>query len=1128
MRECPLCFNDVFDDQARVCPVCGADLESLPVPPPGPAVLSDEIRKPEPEIDEELLQFRKQFEGKGIYLPGKILERAREILHTAETEMRRATVMMVDVRGFSRLGHQVTPEELSLFEREFYKLASDCILRRSGFVVEFVGDAVLAVFGAPVAFDFDTESALLAALDIRECCEQAGTTEREMSVRIGIATGPIQSGLIDAPYGKAYHIVGGTINLAARLQTAAETNEILLCKVTKKIAERRFELDPTPPLELKNISDHYEAYKLIGERDREIPVRSFVTPFCGRKKEMTRLEEYLSKNGGLQKIVHVQGEAGIGKSRFVHESLEKTGKKAVWWRASPSTSSILLAPVMSWLREEMDLGIHAPMESIRKAVNRYLGEKLPEEEANPLLLEYLFGDPEAIAALRGTPPERIRINLFSLFRQLLFEHWKENGSMILVADDAQWFDSLTVDFLYKLVDWPESGEMTLFLVYRSGSQPFFKMERDHLDIHMDPLRDRERKDLLKKLSPTDDFLPEIRDIVLSRAAGNPLFLEEMSRLIREVAIENNHLNGEALTNKIIEVIPVSLFDLIQSRIDRLETRTRQVLQCASLLGLDFALSLIRMFEIIQEKLEDHLHTLRALRYLGEQPEPEDIRYYFTHGLFKDVAYSTLLEEQKQRLHANLAHRLEEVFSDRISEYCELLAYHFSKGKLQQKAIYYLVKAADRQAGMGANSNALENYSTAIELLEQMPPTPPRIALLSRLLIQGGRLQRKMGDVEEAGEMLGAAMDCARKIQNERLSLEARLEQAALMVFTGEEDKAAGNLEGLIGEAFRLKSRTTEMVAVLSLGVIEWRRGNFDQALEAFQKLARMAEENKTPQVEADAFNNAGLIYWKWGQTSQALKAFKRALPLRRKVGDRFGLCATLMNIGIIQEQLGKVKGALGSYNNALKLAKKTGYGQALAALESNLSNLERRLGNHAVALEHAMEAIEHAKRIDDPKIEADGEENAGLACMALEQFKESGSHLNAALELAAKHKQLERTLSARISLVELTIRKEKPTGASIDEINSILDTIKSERYPEHFPRIYRLKARVLESLDKKNECTAGDYLEMSREIARNMGNVFEETRTLQELIAWAGRNGQDSREWEQELEGIRNMLFKNG
>jgi len=386
----------------------------------------------------------------------------------------------------------------------------------------------------------------------------------------------------------------------------------------------------------------------------------------------------------------------------------------------------------------------------------------------------------------------------------------------VVADDCQWYDPLTRSLVSTLLrgrfasaanpprtpggapDDPRGRPpppLIVILLYRSGSDALVRPEPDHVQIRLDTLREADRSALMERLVPAGEFLPEIRKLVFDKAAGNPLFIEEMTRLIRHIMRNNTNMNGRALANHIIEVIPVSLRDLIQSRIDRLESHTRQVLQCASLLGMDFTFGLIDLFEIIHEGLTAQLRALCDMRYLEEQPavrRNNDIHYYFTHGLFRDVAYATLLEEQKRALHRALATRLEKVFADRIREYYELLAFHYARAAEPQKAVYYLVKAADRQMSLGAGPEAVDNFHQAIDLIRSMSPTPARQTLMARLLTRSARLHRLMGNADQATELIEGALECARELDNERLALGARVEQAIIDLWRGQHDTARAN------------------------------------------------------------------------------------------------------------------------------------------------------------------------------------------------------------------------------------------------------------------------------------------------------------------------------------------------
>lgn len=1125
MRECPQCLSDIAGEAEQICPTCGASLAEAgpPLPPPAAAPAAAA------PAGEEVIHFKRQFEERALHLPEYARRRAQEILAGAQMEMRRATVLMVDLRDYSRLGRELAPEALAQYADQFFDICTRAILRRGGFVVDFMGDAVLAVFGAPVAFDQDTESAVHAALDIREQCGQAPPDPHPMRVRVGIATGSVQSGVVESPMGKVYDIVGNTVNLAARLQGAAETNEILVCDATDAVIRRVFETEPTPPLALKNISEAYVAFRVLRERERPEPLRRFSTPLCGRGRELQTLMGFLGQSGPGVRVAHISGEAGMGKSRLVHEALQRGGQlgAAIWWVAAPSDTAILFAPVLRWLRGALGLQLHAAPEELRAAVRRRVAEWFPGEEVNALLLEYMFGVPSAIEALHGTPPERLQSNLLGLLRAIVLRvGGGAIGRPILVVDDAQWLDPLTARFVRLLAEWPEPTEITLVVIHRSGSPSPIPHGADHLAIALPPLGEGERQALLRALVPTQEFLPEIRELIVSRAAGNPLFIEEMTRVVREVVRNNAQMNRDALANHIVEVIPVTLHELIQSRIDRLDTRTRQVLQCASLLGIEFSLSLIEMFDMLRDGLAAHLHALLAMRYLDRLPAPRDVRYLFTHGLFRDVAYATLLEDQRRALHAALARRLEEVFADRLGEYHEILAFHFARGGEPQQAVYHLVKAADRQAGLGGAANALDNYQQAIELLRGLPATPARTALMARVLTRCGRLQRALGDGQQAAEMLGGALDAAQALSNAHLALEARLEQAITQVWRGEGHAAREALASAQAEAARLGHRAAEAVALNSLGVLHWHSGEFEQALSAFQRLATIADAIRAPQIQADALNNAGLIYWRWGEHTQALRAFKRALPLRRQAADHFGLCATLMNIAIIHELLGQVRPARRSYENARVLAERTGHVQGLAALEANLSNLDRRAGLLSEALEHALRAADLARRAEDPHIESIAEENAGLARLARGEHAGAREHLRRSLALAEAHGATEREVSARLGLLETDLDEGAPAPDAVTEINALLGLIERHGFKDLLPRAYRVKGRVLDARNDRNALTAREYLEMARDLARGAGNFFEEVDALRCLIPWARRHGrgEDQRAWEEALANLTGAL----
>jgi tetratricopeptide (TPR) repeat protein len=1131
MIECPQCFKDIFDAHVSVCPSCGLKLLRKR---PGFEIVRMDFPGENPRVlDEEMFHFRHQFEERGLFLPESILKRTEEIFSLSESEMRRVSVLILDFLPSSYPGNENEAWGKKTVIQEFHRICTECIQRRGGYIVEFLDISPLAIFGSPVAFDSDTQSAVKAALDIQSFC----TGELNLPLRIGIATGPVNPQKLYIPGGVEYHISGYAASQAAALIEKPRGPGIFVCPETFLVIDRSF---VSEHLTSDNDTEEIIAYRISGEKEILSPAEIKIAPFCGREDELIQLSAFLNRpfqqSAG---VAFVSGEDGIGKSRLIQESLDRLEKdfNVFWWRGQQLSEKILFYPVLQWLREEVKVFAEklkktsGDPENFRidsEVLQSFVKSCFPGEEIDPLILEYLFGLSRSIEAMRGFPPERLQRNLFSLIRRLLFSEANSRAALVLIVDDVQYFDTMTRNFLHDLPDQPNSNMLSLIITGNSEEDLPYKIQPEHLRINLGPLSEVDRKELLQSLVPFDDFLPEIRKIVLSRSGGSPLFMEEMSRLIKETMQDssgddsNGVESSSDLSSRIIEIIPVSLRELIQSRIDRLESHTRQALQCASLMGFGYFVSLIDMLDGIRGGLSDHLHALRAMRYLGEQPEPKNISNFFTHNLFRDVAYKSLLNDQKKRLHKNLGHRLEEVFADRLQEYYELLAYHFSRGGDAWKAVYYLVKAADRQSVLGGNVDALENYTEAIELLQTLPSDHTRLALMARVLTRCGRIQRILGRPDLADSMLEGALECAEKLENYRLILGAKLEQAITMIWKGECEEAEEILEYLSMEARRLGASIAEITILNSLGILFWQKGSYDESLSAFKELANLAGENDAPQSQADAYNNAGLIYWRWGQYSEALNAYRKALPLRRKVGDLFGLCATTMNIGIIQEEMGEIGSARESYAKALQLAEKTGYVQAHAALGSNLSNLERRLGSIHQALEHAINAIEYSRLAEDPNLEAIAEENAGMAFVVLGDTETAREHFQNSLGIAENIQNREREISIRISILELDVRELTPDAGFLERINELLQNIEKQSYPEIIPRVYRLKSKILDNLDLSNRKTAREYLEMSRDLAHNSGNIFEEIDSLRSLLLWAEKhNCQEEEEiWKKDLDKL--------
>lgn len=1107
MKECPHCLTEVFQKAVMQCPFCGGELG-----PPKWSVSAprgENSTVGESQQSEAIRILRRQFEERGLELSEVAVARATSAMGADGADWKRICVVVADLSGFARVPDAEEQDGLATLVAEFQRGALQAFTQHGGFPAGVIGDAVVGIFGTPLTYDRDIESAVWAALEIRERFQEVAVGGKTPEIGIGVATGSAGYRILDAGAGRKLSLAGEAFDRALRLRYAAKADEILVCQATHEVIARRFDSELRNAAQVAGRGPEYVAYAILREKRVELERAARPTPLVGREREQSALSQFLLASAAETRtsVVRITGEAGIGKTRLVEDTLARLSLigGAVFWRASASDGLRLLEPAVRWLHRELGVGPDSNPGTIKLAVDRLLSRR-PGHPSDSALMEYLLGLASAKEALKGASPERLQSALLGLFRRLVLDS-PHIARPILVIDDAHWLDSLTLGFVEELSTNQRTPSLILILIHRDGESAPLPGIQANMECRLEPLRIEARRTLLKQIVPGEELLPEIQKFLVERASGHPLLLQELGRFVRQLLQNNSELNGEELVNHIIEVIPVSLPELIAARIARLNQRTIEVLQRAALLGLEFGLGLLSMFEELGDELSAQLHAMRGLGYLEELPGERGSKFGFSHSLLREAAYSSLRDDQKQELHGRLGRRLEQAFADRIPEYFELLAFHFGKAGDRERTLYYLAKSGERKSSLGALSSAIDDYQEAIGILQGMPAEPSRQCLMARLLIECARAYRTQGDLPQADELIAGALICARLIANERIGLYARCEEAISAMQMGQIGEAQTSLEDVSREGTRLECPIVQLVALNALGVSRWQQGAHEAALRCFQDLAILAEREGSVSIQADAFNNAGLIYWRWGQYTQALKAFKRAIPLRRRAGDAVGLSATLMNAGIIQEQLGKFIAAKRSYQSALKLAEQTGYFIGLAALESNLSNLERRSGKALVALDHARRALGFAIRAGDPSQEAIACENIALALARCGDTAGAAHYYDRGAELAETLKDDERRLSICLGRLELSLETERPlSDVTYQSIELTIGEIERDNRVDLKPQAYRLRARALEGLAGGSADQAKQSFEMAREIAHKIGNYPEELDCLRSLLALARRH----------------------
>lgn len=838
-------------------------------------------------------------------------------------ERRQLTVVFVDLVGSTALSTRLDPEDMSKLLRAYQNAVTDGFARFEGHVAKLMGDGVLAYFGWPRAHEDEAERAVRASLAAVEAVGRLASPAGEaLAARVGIATGLVVVGdLVGEGAAREEAVVGETPNLAARLQTLARPNEVVISEGTRELLGALFEVEDLGCQSLKGLAARTRAFRVLGpgraaSRFEALHVRG-LAPIVGRAAELALLlERWRRAKAGEGQVVLLSGEPGIGKSRIIlalREALAGEPVAVLNHFCSPYHMNSALFPVIGQLERAAGFtredGAQEKLAKLERFLAPYAGRL--DEDAQALmaaLLSLPVADRGAI--LDPTPGRQKQRTVEILLRQ--FEALSRRQPVLAVFEDLHWIDPSTLELLDLLTERVQGLRALVVITFRPEFSPPWTGHAHVTSFSLSRLVRGDVAMIADRVVGGKALPADVLTQITSKTDGIPLFVEELTRTVLESGLlrdRGDHL--ELIGAPTALAIPSTLQDSLLARLDRLEP-AKELAQIGACIGREFEHDLLAAVSSLQEPtFSEALARLVGSDLVFRRGQPPNATYAFKHALIQDVAYATLLKSRRVVLHARIASALEAQFPAVVERQPELLARHLSEAGIHDRAVDWWLRAGQLARQRSANKEAIGHLTRALATLEAAPPGERRER-------QELEAQVALGPPLIATEGFGAPQVESVYARAEELARRQRHDSYRARALRGlcHVHHVRGHLtrSGELGaELLALVERGDDLVrqadAHHALGFPLFHLGRHGLALSQLEAARGKIERAGDPghafalgvNIHVHGRAYASHVDWHLGFADRALRAVGEAIELSRRIDHPFSLVAALSYAAMLHQ-----------------------------------------------------------------------------------------------------------------------------------------------------------------------------------------------------------------------------------
>ncbi len=854
------------------------------------------------------------------YFPERVFNRIKRdpTKPMVEGERRRVTVLFGDLSGFTSLTEKLQdPEEIVTVINRYFSRMLEIVDKYGGDLDKLVGDAIMVLFGAPVAHRNDPHRAVSAALDMTKAIGELGSVDTpdgtvEINMSIGINTGEVVALNMGSAKRMEYTVMGDVVNTASRLEGIANPGEVIISESTYNEVRDEIECEELEKVMLKGKKEPVQIYRARhyktkgAERVEEIP-------FVDREEEKKFLLEYIEEvKRGQSGKVSIFGPFGIGKSRLCREIMKGIeGDRTLQLKGREFIPNIPYYAMKEWIRDEY-------------------GESVPDG------LKIFLRGPEEEGDLRARVEAGWKVYLKNILNL---------SPLIIRIEDWEHLDPLTGELFTK------SEELEGLLIIAESENPI----PEFAQLEITPLEDSSIREVSENLLnyPVSEHLLKFLD---EKSEGNPYSLKLLLEWLKENELYERVGSRLELVEGIDEEkVPAGFSALMVGRLDSFPEDLRAFIRNASIFGDNFNLDdYLSIYAEKEVDIKDSIETAVAKGILAKRGRD----FFFRIPPLREAAYNSIFKEKRKELHQEIASHLEERLGDRVDEWVSILAFHYRMAENPEKAVEYLLSAGDQERRYSDFNSALSHYRESETIYQELGDEERRVQVIENI----GVTYRRMGRFNKAKEEIERGIEIAEKIKSERIAqLYGTL--ALILRDSGIYDESKKYFEKSIHLLEEKGDKGMLAVPYQNLAGLYLSRSEYEKALSHYEKALNLAVESDRLDVSADSKFNIAHIYDILGKIDLAEKSYKESHEIRQHLKDKDGEARVLLNLGVLFLKAGKPKEAEESLKESLKVAEETGNVEYRARANINIGGLHSYKGELDEALKRYNEALDDFREI---------------------------------------------------------------------------------------------------------------------------------------------------------------------